>query len=122
MTSPLLKSTSPRARSAAVSAAERRASVKPVAGAAGVSELSSLADDEAAGAVVADGADPTDIAGEAGAISVGFAPAYGVPGFGPGGGAFPVSCARGSDVAGMEVISGVDATDVFGMVDDNSPC
>jgi hypothetical protein len=105
-----------------VSAVERRASVKPVAGAAGVSALSSLADDEAADGVVADDADPTDIASEAGAVSVGFAPALGAPGFGPGGDAFLVASTGGSDVAGVEVISGVDATDVFEMFDDNSPC
>ena len=34
----------------------------------------------------------------------------------------PVSRAGGSDVAGVEVISGVDATDVFEMFDDSSPC
>src|SRR6266550_6196961 len=107
MTSPLLKSTSPRARSAAVSAAERRVSVKPVVGAAGIAALSSLADGEASGAVVVGGADSADIAAEAGAMPVGLAAAWGALAAGAGDGAFPVGSAAGSDVAGVEVISGV---------------
>ena len=89
-----------------MSAAERRVSGKPVVGAAA---LSSLADDEAAGAVVAEGAGPTDIAAEAGAVSVGFAAANGTPAVGAGDDAFPVAGAVGSGVAGVEVISGFPA-------------
>src|ERR1700736_3847355 len=109
MTSPLLKSTSPRARSAAASAAERRVSGKPVGGASGVAAPSSLADDEAAGAVVAEGAGPTDIPAEAGAVSVGFGAANGAPAVGAGDGAFSAAGAAGSDGAGVEVISGFPA-------------
>src|ERR1700736_4099709 len=121
MTSPLLKSTSPRARSAAVSAAERRVSVKPVGGAAGVAAPSSLADAEAAGAVVAEGAGPTDIAAEAGAVSVGFAAAKGAPTAGADDGAFPVAGAAGSDVAAVEVISRLGTTNVLATFGED-PC
>ena len=71
--------------------------------------LCSLADNEAAGAVVAEGAGPMDIAAEAGAVSVGFAAANGAPAVGAGDGAFSVASAAGSDGAGVEVISGLVA-------------